>query len=248
MQPKSKKFGLIGKNIQYSFSKKYFTDKFVSENVENCSYENFDIQDIFEFTKVAKTELLVGLNVTIPYKETIIPFLDSISKKARKIGAINTIVFESDGKTKGYNSDWYGFKKAIEKNLKPHHKKALILGTGGSSKAVAFAFSKLKIDYAFVSRSRNKNSFLYAELNEDILASHQIIVNCSPVGTSPNVDVCPDIPYEYLNETHLVFDLIYNPEKTLFLQKAQEKQAVIQNGFEMLVFQAEKAWKIWNRK
>ena len=248
MQPKSKKFGLIGKNIQYSFSKKYFTDKFVSENVENCSYENFDIQDIFEFTKVAKTELLVGLNVTIPYKETIIPFLDSISKKARKIGAINTIVFESDGKTKGYNSDWYGFKKAIEKNLKPHHKKALILGTGGSSKAVAFAFSKLEIDYTFVSRSRNKNSFLYAELNEDILASHQIIVNCSPVGTSPNVDVCPDIPYEYLNETHLVFDLIYNPEKTLFLQKAQEKQAVIQNGFEMLVFQAEKAWKTWNRK
>lgn len=248
MQPKSKKFGLIGKNIQYSFSKKYFTDKFVSENVEKCSYENFDIQDIFEFTKVAKTELLVGLNVTIPYKETIIPFLDSISKKARKIGAINTIVFKSDGKTKGYNTDWFGFKKAIEKNLKPHHKKALILGTGGSSKAVAFAFSKLEIDYTFVSRSRNKNSFLYAELNEDILASHQIIVNCSPVGTSPNVDVCPDIPYEYLNETHLVFDLIYNPEKTLFLQKAQEKQAVIQNGFEMLVFQAEKAWKIWNRK
>ena len=146
MQPNNRKFGLIGKNIQYSFSKKYFTEKFSSENLENCSYENFDIQDIFDFTKVAKIHSLVGVNVTIPYKETIIPFLDSISKKANKIGAINTVVFKSDAKTKGYNTDWVGFKKAIKKNLKPHHKKALILGTGGSSKAVAFAFSKLKIE------------------------------------------------------------------------------------------------------
>ena len=248
MQPINKKFGLIGKNIHYSFSKEYFTDKFSSENLENCSYENFDIQDIFEFTKVAKIDSLVGVNVTIPYKETIIPFLDSISKKATKIGAINTIVFESDAKTRGYNTDWYGFKKAIKKNLKPHHKKALILGTGGSSKAVAFAFSKLKIEFAFVSRTGHKNGFLYADLNKDILASHQIIVNCTPIGTSPDIDLCPDIPYEYLNESHLVFDLIYNPEKTMLLQKAEEKRATIQNGFEMLVYQAEKAWEIWNRK
>ena len=248
MQPINKKFGLIGKNIHYSFSKKYFTDKFSAENLENCSYENFDIQDIFEFTKVAKIDSLVGVNVTIPYKETIIPFLDSISKKATKIGAINTIVFESDAKTRGYNTDWYGFKKAIKKNLKPHHKKALILGTGGSSKAVAFAFSKLKIEFAFVSRTGHKNGFLYADLNKDILASHQIIVNCTPIGTSPDIDLCPDIPYEYLNESHLVFDLIYNPEKTMLLQKAEEKRATIQNGFEMLVYQAEKAWEIWNRK
>lgn len=248
MQPNNRKFGLIGKNIQYSFSKKYFTEKFSSENLENCSYENFDIQDIFDFTKVAKIHSLVGVNVTIPYKETIIPFLDSISKKANKIGAINTVVFKSDAKTKGYNTDWVGFKKAIKKNLKPHHKKALILGTGGSSKAVAFAFSKLKIEYTFVSRTSHRNSFLYAELNKDILASYQIIVNCTPIGTSPNVDLCPNIPFEHINETHLVFDLIYNPEKTMLLQKAHEKGATIQNGFEMLVYQAEKAWEIWNRK
>lgn len=242
-----KKFGLVGKNIDYSFSRKYFSDKFKTENLENHEYVNFDIQNIFEFSKIIKTENLVGLNVTIPYKQDVSPFLDKISKKAKKIGAVNTITVDKNGKTKGYNTDWYGFKKSIEKHLPPHHKKALILGTGGSSKAVAFALAKLEIDVAFVSRTRHRHGFEYQNLTKEIFDDYTIIVNCTPLGTSPNVAVCPEIPYEFLTKNHLVFDLIYNPAKTLFLEKAEQQGATILNGQEMLVFQAEKAWEIWNR-
>jgi shikimate dehydrogenase len=241
-----KKFGLVGKNIDYSFSRKYFSEKFKNDNLNNYEYVNFDIPDIFEFSKVIKTENIVGLNVTIPYKQAVIPFLDAVSKKAKKIGAVNTITVDKNGKTKGYNTDWYGFKKSIAQNIRPDHKKALILGTGGSSKAVAFALKKLKIEVTFVSRTKTRKGFQYADLSQKILSEYQIIINCTPLGTSPNVDICPEIPYEFLTKDQLVFDLIYNPEKTLFLQKSEQQGATIQNGKEMLVFQAEKAWEIWN--
>jgi shikimate dehydrogenase len=241
-----KKFGLVGKNIDYSFSRKYFSEKFKNDNLNNYEYVNFDIPDIFEFSKVIKTENIVGLNVTIPYKQAVIPFLDAVSKKAKKIGAVNTITVDKNGKTKGYNTDWYGFKKSIAQNIRPDHKKALILGTGGSSKAVAFALKKLKIEVTFVSRTKTRKGFQYADLSQKILSEYQIIINCTPLGTSPNVDICPEIPYEFLTKDQLVFDLIYNPEKTLFLQKSEQQGAMIQNGKEMLVFQAEKAWEIWN--
>ena len=241
-----KKFGLVGKNIDYSFSRKYFSEKFKNDNLDNYEYVNFDIPDIFAFSKVIKAENIVGLNVTIPYKQAVIPFLDAVSKKAKKIGAVNTITVDKNGKTKGYNTDWYGFKKSIAQNIRPDHKKALILGTGGSSKAVAFALKKLKIEVTFVSRTKTRKGFQYADLSQKILSEYQIIINCTPLGTSPNVDICPEIPYEFLTKDQLVFDLIYNPEKTLFLQKSEQQGATIQNGKEMLVFQAEKAWEIWN--
>ena len=247
MLPSNRKFGLLGRNIQYSFSKKYFTDKFQSENLSHCSYENFDIQGVFEFTKVAKTDGLAGLNVTIPYKQEIIPFLDKLSKKAKAIGAVNTIKFTKSGKTKGYNTDWYGFSKSIVPLLKPEHSKALVLGTGGASKAVAFALKKLNIEVAFVSRNKTRMGFTYQQLNQEIVSEYKIVVNCTPLGTSPNIDICPDFPYQFITNKHLFVDLIYNPEVTLFLQKAAKMGATIKNGYEMLVLQAEKSWEIWNR-
>ncbi len=240
-------FGLLGRNIQYSFSKKYFTDRFEKEQLPDHQYQNFDVDSIFGFKKVIETENLVGLNVTIPYKQEVIPFLDKLSNKAKKIGAVNTIRFTKSGKTKGYNTDWFGFKKAIEKNLKPYHKKALILGTGGSSKAIAYAFESLDIEYAFMSRNKTIDAFCYEDLNEALLSEYTVIVNCTPIGTSPNIEACPNIPFEHLTSNHLVFDLIYNPAKTMFLQKAEQQGATILNGLNMLVYQAEKAWEIWNR-
>jgi shikimate dehydrogenase len=243
-----KLFGLIGKNISYSFSKKYFTDKFSNSLFENCEYENFDIQSIEEFKKIiTDNPNLKGLNVTIPYKETVIPFLDELSEKATKIGAVNVIRFKKNGKLKGYNSDWYGFKKTLLPLLQPFHKKALILGTGGASKAIAFALDELDIKYAFVSREANGNTIDYNLINATTFDNYQIIINCTPVGTSPEVDKCPELPYEFFTKNHIAFDLIYNPEKTLFLQKAKKQGAVTKNGMEMLAFQAEKSWEIWNK-
>lgn len=243
-----KQYGLIGKNISYSFSRAYFTKKFESENKKNHSYENFDIQEIFEFPGILKNNPnLKGLNVTIPYKEMVIPFLDKVSKNVKKIGAVNTIKFTSKGKTKGYNTDFYGFKKSLKPLLKPHHQKALILGTGGASKAVAYALRLLEIDYILVSREATEHTLTYEEIDASTFEEYQIIINCTPLGTSPNIDAYPNIPYEYFTEEHIAYDLIYNPEETLFLKKAKEKGAVIKNGYDMLIFQAEKAWKIWNR-
>ncbi|WP_245569891.1 shikimate dehydrogenase family protein [Flavobacterium soli] len=243
-----KKYGLVGKNISYSFSKAYFAEKFERENYKNHTYENFDIQEIFGFPGILKNNPdLKGLNVTIPYKEVVIPFLDKMSKNALKIGAVNTIKFTSSGKTKGYNTDFYGFKKSLKPLLKSHHQKALILGTGGASKAVAFALRLLEIDYVLVSRAPSEHTITYDEIDASTFEEYQIIINCTPLGTSPNVEVCPEIPYAYFTEKHIAYDLIYNPEETLFLKKANEKGATIKNGYEMLVFQAEKAWKIWNK-
>ncbi len=241
-------FGLVGKNISYSFSKGYFSEKFAVENLENYSYQNFDIQEVIEFNNIImQNPELKGLNVTIPYKETVIPFLDKLSKKAKKIGAVNTIRFTKKGKTKGYNTDCYGFQKALEPLLKSHHKKALILGTGGASKAVAYALKKLGISATFVSRKTVNDTINYENLDEEIFKNSHIIINCTPLGTHPNVEISPDIPYHYFTPQHIAFDLIYNPEETLFLKRAKENGAVIKNGLEMLHFQAEKAWQIWNK-
>jgi len=245
---KSKIFGLVGRNISYSFSAGYFKEKFQKLNLENLSYRNFDIEDIDEFTDIfANNKNLKGLNVTIPYKEEVIPFLDGLSKKAKKIGAVNTITISKKGKTKGYNTDWYGFKKALKPLLKKHHKKALILGTGGAGKAVAFALRDLKIEYDFVSRAGSEDIFAYTDLTKDIFEEYGIIINTSPLGTHPDVNACPPLDYKLFTGRHIAFDLVYNPAETMFLRLAKENGAVVKNGYDMLVFQAEKAWEIWNK-
>lgn len=243
-----KQYGLLGRNINYSFSKGYFTEKFDNEHFAGCTYENFDIQDISAFPEIIKNNPdLKGLNVTIPYKETVMPFLDKLSKKASLIGAVNTIKITKKGKLKGYNTDYYGFKKSLEPLLQPHHKKALILGTGGASKGVAFALDELDILYTFVSREAKENAISYNLINATTFDNYQIIINSSPVGTSPNTEASPAIPYEFFTEKHIAFDLIYNPAETQFLKNAKARGAIIKNGLDMLIFQAEKAWKVWNK-
>jgi shikimate dehydrogenase len=248
MDQNKRVYGLIGKNSSYSFSKKYFTDKFVLGNLIECTYENFDLQNIEEFPNlIANNPDLKGLNVTIPYKETIIPYLNKLSKNAAQIGAVNVIRFTKKGKLKGYNSDYYGFMKSLKPLLQAHHKKALILGTGGAAKAVAFALNQLQILYTFVSREEKAGMIDYDRINVTTFDNYHIIINCTPLGTSPNISASPPIPYQFFTEKHIAFDLIYNPEETQFLKKAKENGAVTKNGYEMLVFQAEKAWKIWNK-
>lgn len=242
-------FGLLGKNINYSFSKTYFSEKFKTEKITNTNYQNFDITSINHFPEIVKnTNNLIGLNVTIPYKEAIIPYLDKLDKKAKKIGAINTIKITKKGKLKGFNTDYYGFKKALQPHLKIQHKKALILGTGGASKAISYALKKLNIEYRFVSRNTSNKKFLtYKSLSEETIKNHNLIINCTPLGTSPKVDECPNIPYQAITEKHLLFDLIYNPTETTFLKKGKQNNAVTINGLKMLELQAEKSWEIWNR-
>ncbi|WP_297792466.1 shikimate dehydrogenase [uncultured Eudoraea sp.] len=239
-------FGLIGKNISYSFSKAHFTHKFATLNLMNHSYENFDLRSIEEFPELLRRNReLKGLNVTIPYKEAIIPYLDSLDKKAASIGAVNTIKFAKDG-LQGFNTDAYGFKKSIHPFLKEYHKNALILGTGGASKAITHVLKELGISFKKVSRKPIGNQISYSDLNKKIIGSHTVIVNCTPLGTFPDTDAKPNIPYEYLSPDHLLFDLIYNPEKTAFLSAGENKGTTICNGLKMLEFQAEKAWEIWN--
>ncbi|MBE7634419.1 shikimate dehydrogenase [Tenacibaculum finnmarkense genomovar ulcerans] len=244
-----KMYALVGKNISYSFSKGYFTNKFKELGLETSEYVNFDIQSIEELSAKIKENktTLKGMNVTIPYKLDVFNFLDEIDKKARKIGAVNTIKISKKGKLIGFNTDVYGFKKSLKPLLKNHHKKALILGTGGASKAVAYVLKKLGITYYFVSRNpKGKKEVSYQGLSKEIIETHHLIINCTPLGTHPNIKDCPDIPYQFIGKKHLLFDLIYNPEITTFLSKGQEKNAAIKNGLEMLEQQAEKAWKIWN--
>ncbi len=248
VKKKTKIFGLIGRNIDYSFSAKYFNDKFAQKKLDNYFYQNFDIEYIGELRNVVEdTKKLKGLNVTIPYKEEVIPFLDSMSKTANIIGAVNTITISKNGKLKGYNTDYHGFKKALKPLLQPHHHKALILGTGGASKAVAYALRKMKIEYDFVSRKATDVIFSYDCLNREIFDEYQIIINTTPVGTFPNVNEFPPLDYSHFTEKHIAFDLIYNPEETAFLKKAAKNGAATSNGYKMLVYQAEKAWKIWNK-
>jgi len=244
------KLGLLGKNISYSFSKSYFKEKFKNENINNITYENFDIENINLLPLIFKnTEGLKGMNVTIPYKEQVMPFLDKINKKAKAIGAVNTIKITKKGKLIGYNTDCYGFKKTIKPLIKSHHKKALILGTGGASKAIAYTLKDMGIAYQYVSRTlSDKVGFSYDTLTVNDVKEYQIIINCSPVGTFPNVEDCPNIPYHAINENYILFDLIYNPEETKFLKLGKKHNANTINGLGMLEYQAEKAWSIWNLK
>ncbi|MGX7668360.1 shikimate dehydrogenase family protein [Flavobacterium pedocola] len=248
MKLKKKKFGLLGKNISYSFSKKYFTEKFENIGFDHFSYKNFDVENVDDFKQiVATTKNLKGLNVTIPYKETVIPFLTRLSRNAEVIGAVNTIRISKKGNLKGYNTDFYGFKKSLKPLLKKKHQKALILGTGGASKAIAFALRKLKIEFDFVSRNPSEYEFSYDELTKEVFEEYQIIINTTPLGTFPNVEDCPPLDYSLFTEKHIAYDLVYNPEETKFLRLAKDNGATTKNGYDMLVFQAEKAWEIWNK-
>lgn len=247
-EEKNKTFGLLGKNISYSFSRGYFAEKFKKLNLKNHVYKNFDLQDITALPSTLKKEdFLKGMNVTIPYKEDVLKYLDKLDKTAEEIGAVNTIKFTKKGNLKGYNTDVVGFENSIKPFFKKHHKFALILGTGGASKAVAYAFKKNNIKYKFVSRNpKGKKQISYNNLTEEVLQKYQVIVNCTPIGTSPDIHLCPNIPYQFLTDKHLLYDLIYNPEVSTFLAKGLEKGAAIKNGYEMLELQAEESWRIWN--
>lgn len=249
IKEESKLFGLVGKNISYSFSKGYFSKKFTDEKLQHHQYVNFDIQSIEDFQKlIHKYKFqLKGMNVTIPYKQEIIPFLDKLDKTAKKIGAVNTIKITKKGNLKGYNTDVIGFSDSLKPMLAKQHKKALILGTGGASKAVAFALKQLGIKHKFVSRNPLlKKEISYTDLNNQILSKYLIIINTTPLGTFPDVHKSPSIPYEFLTSNHILYDLVYNPEETAFLSKGKAQGATIKNGLEMLHLQAEAAWKIWN--
>lgn len=245
---KAKLFGLLGKNIEYSFSRGYFSDKFRDLNLKKYQYVNFDLQNIKDFPAIIdENKNLKGINVTIPYKEEVMSFLNKLDKTAKEIGAVNTIKFTKRGNLKGYNSDVVGFEKSIMPLLKTHHKRALILGTGGASKAIAYAFKRNHIKYRFVSRNpEGKKEISYSSLTQEIIEQYTIIVNSTPLGTSPDIEKCPNIPYQFISDKHILFDLIYNPAITTFLAKGKEKGAIIKNGLEMLKLQAEESWRIWN--
>lgn len=245
---KMNKLGLLGKNISYSFSRSYFKEKFEKEGITDITYDNFDIKSIELFPSIVNnTEGLRGMNVTIPYKEEVIPHLDKLNKKAAEIGAVNTIKITKKGKLVGYNTDCYGFKKSIVPHLKSHHKKALILGTGGASKAIAYTFRKLDIDFQYVSRKMSEGiGYTYDTLSKADIQENLIIINCTPLGTFPNIENCPNIPYQGFTNKHILFDLIYNPEETKFLKHGKDRGAITINGLKMLELQAEKAWSIWD--
>lgn len=239
---KAIKFGLIGRNISYSFSKKYFEQKFQKLLLENYTYEIFDIENLDSISEIFKTENLRGLNVTIPYKEKIIPFIDELSEEAQEIGAINCISIKN-GKTKGYNTDAFGFEKTLLLHKKEYQKTAIILGNGGAAKAVQFVLKKNNIPYITVSRTTEIN---YENLSENLVKENHIIIQCTPVGTFPHVEDCVQFPFEAISENHLIIDLIYNPEYSKFIKNCAEKGAKTANGLYMLEQQAEKAWEIWN--
>lgn len=241
-------YGLIGDSLGHSFSKKYFTEKFSNRNIKDCVYENFEIKDLqIEMPGLKSNPLIAGLNVTIPHKSKIFPFLDSISEVCNEINACNCIKI-NDGKWIGFNTDVIGFEKTFITNLQPYHKKALILGTGGSSKAVAYCLKKLNIDFLFVSRKKNAaaNIINYESVSSLLLQQYSIVINTTPVGMFPNLDSYPQLPYENISDKHYFFDLIYNPSETWFLAKAKARGAIVKNGNEMLSIQAEESWKIWN--
>lgn len=240
-----KVYGLVGKTLQHSFSADFFSDYFVTENIV-AKYQNFELAAIEDIQSVYDLKP-AGLNVTIPYKERVIPFLDELDPIAEKIGAVNTIVFDGDKKI-GYNTDAFGFKQAIKPFLNNQHERALIFGTGGAAKAVASVLKEIGVDVIFISRDplgKNKH-FNYSEVNNQMLNACKLMVNCTPVGTFPNsADYLP-LPYEGIGKDHLVIDLIYNPIKSMFLQKAENQGATIMNGEGMLKAQAMKSWSLWN--
>jgi shikimate dehydrogenase len=243
-----KLFGLIGYPLTHSFSKRYFTEKFEKEKI-NARYDLYELKQIELFSELKKLPELSGLNVTIPYKESILPFLDEIDETALQIGAVNVIKFSGKDKSlklKGYNSDIIGFENALFPYLKPFHNKALVLGTGGAAKAVVFVLKRLGMEVTLVSRTQGIGKITYEMLGKEIMEQHKLIINATPVGTFPHSDECPPIPYQFLTSQHFLFDVVYNPAQTLFLKKGKEMGASGINGEAMLIGQAEASWEIWN--
>lgn len=244
-------FGLIGKSLSHSFSKSYIETKFIKEDKENFTYTNFDLENLDGLLQIISDNKLSGLNVTKPYKEAIIPFLNGLDETAKEIGAVNCIKIKWNNDAPyliGHNTDYYGFAQSIKPFLEPIHQRALILGTGGASKAIAYALKNVGVDFYFVTTGEKKaaNYFHYSELNDYVLDAFKLIVNCTPLGMYPKTESYPDIHFEFITSEHLLFDLIYNPEETLFLQKGKAQSAITINGLNMLKLQADKAWEIWH--
>lgn len=240
-------FGLIGYPLAHSFSKKYFTEKFEKERLADYAYENFPVISVDKIKAILQNHPeLKGLNVTIPYKEQVIPFLDEMNEMVKETGACNCIKISNE-KLLGYNTDIIAFERSLKKNLQPHHSKALILGTGGSAKAVKYVLKKIDIPFLSVSRKVSEENLSYEQITPALLSEYHLIINTTPLGMFPDIAHAPSIPYDALTPQHFLFDLIYNPEKTLFLQKGEERGAMIKNGYEMLILQAEESWRIWNQ-
>ena len=241
-----RQFGLIGYPLTHSFSPGYFAEKFKKENITDAEYNAYEISSIVQFPSlVQRLPNLVGLNVTIPYKETIIPYLNELDAVAKQIGSVNTILFR-DGKSIGHNTDLIGISETLKPHLEWYMMQALILGTGGSAKTVAYFLQKIGIEPWFVTRTpTEKNHIAYADLTPETVQKYKLIVNCSPVGMYPNVAEKPAIPYDGITDMHVLFDLVYNPSMTQFLQEGQDRDATIINGHKMLLAQAEASWKIW---
>lgn len=244
-----KKYGLIGYPLGHSFSMGYFNEKFKNEAI-NAVYENFEIPNIQDITTVIGSNPdLAGFNVTIPYKEKVMDYLDYIAPEAAEIGAVNVVKVTHNGERavlKGFNSDVVGFVNSIKPLLRPLHKKALVLGTGGASKAVEYGLRKLGLKTIKVSRTEKDNTITYGQVTPELLSEYKVIVNCTPCGMAPHFDECPNLPYDSIDDSFLLYDLIYNPEETLFLRKGKEKDATVKNGLGMLLLQAEEGWDIWN--
>ena len=241
----SKKYGLIGQKLGHSFSKKYFTEKFEKDSIDS-TYDNYEIESAEELNSFLSNSDVSGFNVTIPYKEDILQYLNELDPVAQEIGAVNTLK-KCDNKWKGYNTDAFGFKQMIKPFFKSHHERAIILGTGGASKAIAYVLEELGCEVIYISRNpEGEHEFSYEDMNKQMLDSCKIVVNCTPVGTFPEVENRPAIPYPYITELHLCIDLIYNPIKTAFLTECESHGAWILNGKTMLEQQAEKSWEIWN--
>ncbi|HEY0177117.1 MAG TPA: shikimate dehydrogenase [Pedobacter sp.] len=243
-------FGLIGFPLTHSFSKKFFTEKFEREGMAGCSYELFPIENIDSLPSlIAENVSLRGLNVTIPHKVNVLPYLDELDDAAAKIGAVNCISIEKKAGQnwlKGYNTDAFGFEESLRPYLKANHTKALILGDGGAARAVKYVLDQLNISWLSVVRTTVPGAIVYEDISDELIRSHQVIINTTPLGTFPNVDAAPSIPYHLLTAEHLAYDLVYNPEETEFLRRAKEKGAAVKNGLEMLHLQAERSWFIWN--
>jgi shikimate dehydrogenase len=240
-----RRFGLIGYPLGHSFSQKFFTDKFTREGIGDCVYENYPIQSIDEFEAVLQQPGLQGLNVTIPYKKQVIPFLTHSSYAVSEMGACNCIDIR-DGKLTGHNTDTFGFEKSLLPFLHSYHNKALVLGTGGASSAVVYVLNKLQIKWQYVSRSRSDEAIGYDDITAEMMNDHLLIINTTPLGMYPDTTAFPPLPYDSLTGKHHLFDLVYNPAETVFLSKGKAMGATVQNGEQMLILQAEESWRIWN--
>lgn len=239
------RYGLIGRTLKHSFSKTYFTNKFEENGLQDCVYDNFELEAIDTFPLLfTKFPDIKGLNVTIPYKEEVLPYLTVMDDVVKEIGACNCIKVQG-GELSGYNTDVVGFRHSLEPKLKAHHTKALILGTGGASKAIEYVLRQLNIDFSLVSRQKKEGLLSYDDVTRDVLAEHHLLINTTPLGMYPNTDTAPSIPYQFITPEHFLFDIVYNPAKTVFLAEGEKQGAQIANGYEMLIGQAEESWRIW---